>query len=497
MRPLVLWLTLAAALAAPASAGDALDRKLALQWERYELARGFLARGVSDDRGRINRDQWEWLLALPGARAFTEEDLATLRDRQREAIEASRARARRESRLDLDAVRAAGEVEAFCRDLPKGAMLHVHPGGTLDPDTVKELLDAVNPVIERRALLERVVDAPMDVAEEMVRFLEPYGPAVHYADLSAEDQALARALFFWPPGTKVPQIAFGMTSLIRDEPKFDEILLGAFFERARAHHVLYVEMTKHLKARRGTYRALDQIEKIARNHGVTARFVVGLNRANKEPKNLEKVTDWIESKGHEMVVGVDLYGREVSVSTLDAGQRLYARVRSAREQGRTRLHTTTHAAGLGEPRNPRDALVMGVERIGHGIRLRDDPVALAYARLKKTPIETNLTSNVRLGYVESLESHPYLDFLRLGLRVSLSTDDEGMLETDISQECALAVGSFDLQYAELEAMVRNSVETSFADGRTRARLAARVEADLAAFEERWSRFRRELRTGSR
>ncbi len=469
---------------------EVIDAKLARQFERYALARDFLIQGARDGSGAISRGQWELLITLPENDGFSAAEREALAARQHAAIEAARSEARERSALSLDAVREAAEVDAFCKDLPKGGMLHIHPSGTLDAETVTLLLEKVNPVFERRALLERVEDAPMSDAKQMLAFLEPYGPAVRYENLAPEDQAKARALFFWPPGTTVPQIGFGMVATLRDDSEFNEIVLRAFFARAQAHRVRYVEMAKSLKPNRPTLEALDRIDEIADEYDIVARFNVGLSRVNKERKNLDKVESWIEARDPGPVVGVDLYGREASAPNLDAGQRIYAELLDARELGRTRLRTTSHAAGLGEADNPRDAIVMGVERIGHGVTLRQDPVALEYARRRRTPIETNLTSNVQLNYVDSLSSHPFLDYLRLGLRVSLSTDDEGMLGTNISRECSLAVGSFDLEYAELRRMVENSIETSFADEALKARLTRQVADDLAAFEQRWSRFAR-------
>lgn len=40
--------------------------------------------------------------------------------------------------------------------------------------------------------------------------------------------------------------------------------------------------------------------------------------------------------------------------------------------------------------NPRDALLLGAERPGHGVRLMDDPLTPHYAITQAVPIEINL-----------------------------------------------------------------------------------------------------------
>lgn len=494
------WIRAAAAVAVPLLlAGSAqtnepddlvgrLDARLEQQFERWGRTRELLVRRARERHERLDREQWEELIALPEEARFTPDELAALEARQREAIAASRRTARAASLLSLDALRASGEVEAFCRDLPKGAMLHLHPNGTLDADTIQRLLDRVNPRIDPRTLLAPVEESLRELARAELFFLEPYGGAVRYAEMSPPDRERTRALFHWPPGTRVPQIAFGMVASLRDDPDFHEIVLRAFFERSRAHRVRYLEMAKSLEPG-DSEEILRHSAALADEYDLVVRFNVGLGRGNDEAWNLERVRAWIEAGDHPLVTGIDLYGYEPRASTLAAGQRIYPTVLAAHARGRTRLRTTTHAAGVGEPRNPRDALVLGVERLGHGVGLRADPVALEYARRLRTPVEVNLSSNLRLGYVESLAAHPFLDFHRLGLRVSLSTDDEGMLATTISDECTIAVRDFDLEYAELRRMVLDSIETSFAEDALRDRLARRVESELAAFEKRWSRFR--------
>ena len=144
-----------------------------------------------------------------------------------------------------------------------------------------------------------------------------------------------------------------------------------------------------------------------------------------------------------------------------------------------------HSGELGDAHNPRDAILLGAERLGHAVKLIDDPVALEYARHQALPVEVNLTSNVRLGVVASIETHPFLKFLRLGLKPSLSTDDEGILDTDINQECTLAIEKTDINYAELKQMGYNSIDTSFAPADLKAKLRGQLEADYSVFEKHW------------
>ena len=145
------------------------------------------------------------------------------------------------------------------------------------------------------------------------------------------------------------------------------------------------------------------------------------------------------------------------------------------------------AAGeLGDVRNVRDAMIMGAERVGHGVKLAQDTLALEYAvQEKKLPIEINIYSNYRLQVNEDFSKHPFLNFLRLGLPVSLSTDDEGMFKTDIVNEYEIAIMYTDITHEELKQMAFNSIETAFSDEAVKTDLLLKLIQDFELFEEKW------------
>src|SRR5206468_5554491 len=59
---------------------------------------------------------------------------------------------------------------------------------------------------------------------------------------------------------------------------------------------------------------------------------------------------------------------------------------------------------------------------------------------------------------------PFPIYRQFGVPVALSTDDEGIERIDLTHEYARAVESYDLSYADLKQLVRNSLEYSFLPG---------------------------------
>lgn len=142
-----------------------------------------------------------------------------------------------------------------------------------------------------------------------------------------------------------------------------------------------------------------------------------------------------------------------------------------------------HAGEHGYPTNVRDAIIMGATRIGHGILVDKDTATLEYMRRNKIPMVNSLKSNFDLETIDQdYRRHPFLFFLRLGLPISLSTDDEGMFHTDISNECVIAVTTSNIQYTELKALSYNAIDTSFASEDLKAQLRGELDREFSDLE---------------
>jgi adenosine deaminase/aminodeoxyfutalosine deaminase len=134
---------------------------------------------------------------------------------------------------------------------------------------------------------------------------------------------------------------------------------------------------------------------------------------------------------------------------------LYA---EARDRG---LRLTAHAGEIAGAQSVWEALEIGAERIGHGIRSIDDPALIAHLAAKKIPLEICITSNLRTGAVASLAQHPVRRLFDAGVPIILNTDDPAMFECTLSSEYALAAREFGFSEAELSALAANSLAYAF------------------------------------
>jgi adenosine deaminase len=139
----------------------------------------------------------------------------------------------------------------------------------------------------------------------------------------------------------------------------------------------------------------------------------------------------------------------------------------AREAG---LHVVHHAGEAGGPASIREAIEVGAERLGHGIRVLDDPDLVEEVRERGIPLEVCPASNVALGFVPSFAEHPLPRLRTAGLAVTLNTDIPAMIDTTLPAEYAAAALEFGWTAADVATLARASVDASFADPATKARL---------------------------
>lgn len=180
----------------------------------------------------------------------------------------------------------------------------------------------------------------------------------------------------------------------------------------------------------------------------------------------------------------------VALADFDLHMRIYAYFHARYPGVKLSLHAGELTLGLVPPADLADHIrqsieVGGASRIGHGVDIgyeRDAPELLAEMARKRVAVEINLTSNDTILGIRG-KAHPFALYRAAGVPTVLSTDDEGVLRSDMTNEYLRAVTEQGLGYADLKDMARSSLEYAFLPGESlwaAGRIGQRISACTAA-----------------
>jgi adenosine deaminase len=140
----------------------------------------------------------------------------------------------------------------------------------------------------------------------------------------------------------------------------------------------------------------------------------------------------------------------------------------AREYG---YRVTIHAGETGIGKNVLEAVeLLGAERIGHGVFIKDCVEAYNLVKEKQIVLEMCPTSNVQTKAVHQFSDHPIYGFHRDGIKVTVNTDNRTVSDTTMAKECHLVCNEFAMSVEEYKQIYMNSVEASFTDLKTKEKL---------------------------
>ena len=207
-----------------------------------------------------------------------------------------------------------------------------------------------------------------------------------------------------------------------------------------------------------TVRYLYQVLRGMPPASVFAEILLGFELAQADPRfvglNLVMPEDWY----------VPMHDFDLHMHMLDYLHEQYPKV-----------HISLHAGELALPLVPPEGLRFHIresverahaERIGHGVDVmyENDPLQLLHEMAKKNVlVEICLTSNEMILGVKG-DDHPFPVYRKYGVPVTLATDDQGVARGNITAEYQRAVEMYKLSYGELKQISRQGLEHSFLPG---------------------------------
>ena len=427
-------------------------------------------------------------------------------------------------------------LEAFLREMPKGGDLHNHLSGSIYAESY--LRWAAEDQLCLLVATFTIVAPPCDAAGR------PAVSGVLQNSALYNDTIDAMSMRGWPAGVSGHHhffqafAKFGLTSANHVGDMLAEVTA-----RAAAEHVSYLELmvtpdggvasrlgretgwpadggtpaamtqlrTKLLASGWGdvltqTRQRLDGFEARRRDvlkcgaSGadagclVTVRYIAQVGRAGPREEVFAQVLAGFEIASNEpRVVALNLVQPEDDPTALRDFSLQMSMIAFLRPFY-PNVHITLHAGELSDGLVPPEALRFHIResvrtghasRIGHGAAAmqEDDPFGLMRElAAKKVLVEIALSSNDMILGVRGAR-HPLRTYLQYGVPVALVTDDYGVARSTHTLEWLKAVQEQGLDYLTVKRMVRNSVDYSFADAPTKARLKQSLENAFRQFEQ--------------
>jgi adenosine deaminase len=186
---------------------------------------------------------------------------------------------------------------------------------------------------------------------------------------------------------------------------------------------------------------------------IQTRLIVQIGRH--EPQYARQLAEIAVDRQDGGIVALDLAGDELNFPAtkfVDVFQ-------WAKKQN---LHITVHAAEAGPATNIKEAVdLLGAERIGHGVRAKEDLSMMDMLNTHQITLEMCPTSNLQTGVVPQMANHPLFPFYQIGIPVTINTDDPSISNTTLTDEFLVANRGAGVAFRALPHMILNAAKAAF------------------------------------
>ena len=266
------------------------------------------------------------------------------------------------------------------------------------------------------------------------------------------------------------------TEVLQSPDDFRRLIEAVLAESAN-HGVIYTEMFvspdfcggADLGAWREYLHAMqDGADRAEAEYGIKMRGIVTCVRHLGPEQAKQAATCAAETAG-DWIVGFGMGGDENVGHQSDYAYSFDM----AKEAG---LRLTTHAGEWRGPQEVRDAIAIGAERIGHGVRCASDPQLVKEMIDRGIVLEVCPGSNVSLGVYKSLLEHPVHQLAEAGVAVTVSTDDPPFFHSTMTSEYEGLASTFGWDEDRFIDLATTSAMSAFCNEETRIEILKRIDA---------------------
>ena len=189
--------------------------------------------------------------------------------------------------------------------------------------------------------------------------------------------------------------------------------------------------------------------------GIKSNLIVCMMRGeNLKDKNIETI-ELAKKYRNDKVVAVDIAGAEA----IFPNEMFDFEFALIKKYG---LNLTIHAGEASDSKSVKSAIQFGADRIGHGIHAIEDKNLCKLLKKLGICLEICPKSNLDTKAISSYDELPVKEFLNLGIKVSINSDDMTVSNTSVKKEYE-TLAKLGFNEKELQQIALNTIEASFAD----------------------------------
>jgi aminodeoxyfutalosine deaminase len=345
------------------------------------------------------------------------------------------------------------DIIEYIQDMPK-AEIHIHLEGAIQPETVIKLA-------ERHDCLDILPGSKVETLQNWFTFTD----FPHFIDVFLTILRLLRtaedfALIAYENGA----------DMAAQNIRYRELTITPNMHTNQHGKKLSIEdVLQGLEA--GRQRAFQEF-------GVEMRWVFDCSRTlsfpdrkrgTYDPGPAQRTLEYAIAGMDRGVIGLGLGGYEVG-----APPEPFAKVFAAAKKAG--LLSLPHAGETVGPKSVWGALnALQADRIGHGVRAIEDPDLLLAIKERQIPLEISPTSNQRLHVFEEMSEHPLPAFDKMGILVTVNSDDPPLFNTTLCKEYEILAREFGYDKKNIARIARNAFYVCGAEPKLKARLLAEFD----------------------
>jgi adenosine deaminase len=125
--------------------------------------------------------------------------------------------------------------------------------------------------------------------------------------------------------------------------------------------------------------------------------------------------------------------------------------------------------------------LLKVERIDHGIRCVEDAALVEYLVKQQIPLTVCPLSNIKLGVFDHLGQHNLMQMLKLGLCVTVNSDDPAYFGGYIEENFRALYEALGIGSQDIHKLARNAFRASFLESAEKKQYLKELDEFVSGF----------------